>query len=150
MKFPLIHNDLPPQISKVVAPIIAKHKGLLPTWCHTVHLVMTNEPCRAACESKPEYRGAQIQIGPLFMNDPDEERENTIVHELIHVTLSPLDQLAYSLAPQPGVNQEASDMACEAIRRALEGCVSDFMRYIGHAARYAADAPEDAFQPGDA
>jgi hypothetical protein len=135
----VIHDDLPKHISKVVAPLVEQHRDLLPTWCHSLSIVMTNEPCRAACESRPEYRGAQLQIGSLFMNDPDDERENTIVHEFIHVTLSPLDQLAYDLSPKHEQNQEAAEMAHEAIRRALEGVVSDFMRYMGRPARFATD-----------
>jgi hypothetical protein len=133
----VIHDDLPKHISKVVMPLVEKHRELLPTWCHSLSIVMTNDPCRAACESRPEYRGAQLHIGAYFMNDPDDERENTIVHEFIHVTLSPLDQMAYELVPKG--NPEAAEMAQEAIRRALEGVVSDFMRYMGRPARFATD-----------
>lgn len=72
---------------------------LLQHW--TINVTLNNNPrsddegCRADVDTNEAYWEIEINIYPIFWEDPITAQERTILHELSHVLVSPLKLKAY-------------------------------------------------------
>lgn len=85
-------GDAPAEVRAIVEPVLARYTHLMPPWLQRLHLAYdpNGNHCTADADSSPEYRWAKITLRSAFILETPEEREATIVHELIEVALSPV------------------------------------------------------------
>jgi hypothetical protein len=85
---------LPKEILSAVKDTLEKYEALVPGWVKHVNvswIAHPNEPGTSA-ESRGDYayRWASIYLCPTFLDENEAEREDTLIHELVHVMLFPL------------------------------------------------------------
>lgn len=128
-------------VRALAEPILDRWRWLIPSWCHEL-LVFYRETdgdnAAAACRTYPEYRYAQLMIYGSFVGKqrPD-DRENAIIHELLHVQLQPLVQEFKHLLAQQVPEGPLREWANTNHTGAMEGVVCDLARafQIGAAPR---------------
>lgn len=82
---------VPPEIRNAVDGVIRRWLHLLPTWCHDLYVMYDASSANMAeAGSDPEYRRADLVIGPHWLKDTPDGREETVRHEFCHVPLHPL------------------------------------------------------------
>jgi hypothetical protein len=111
--------ELPRELRTVLEPFIMRYLDLLPSWCHTLQVVPEVDPTAyMSMTADYKYRRSKLFVGPEYLSRGDEEREQTVVHEFVHVINAPLidftDQLVEllkerdpSLVKMLGILQEA-------------------------------------------
>ena len=108
--------DLPRELRQVLEPYVTRYLDILPPWCHTLQILPETDPAELASETYMsmtadyKYRRATLRAFPQFLSRGDEEREQTIVHEFVHVLNAPLvdftDQLVAILEEKsPGAKE---------------------------------------------
>jgi hypothetical protein len=71
-------------------PLLLRHEKLLPPWIDACHVRCETHDveearCIASMRSEPEYRRAHLVIFALWLGEIPEHREDTIVHEIMHL-----------------------------------------------------------------
>lgn len=104
------------------------------------HIEQSADPASEGClaEIEPTYgqRHAKLSLCAEWDTLPPEEQRDTIVHELVHVHLASLTQLAYDLVQEldPSavkVAQAALNLAEEYVVDAMAGAWSPYMPLPG-------------------
>lgn len=119
---------IPPEIRGAVEPILTRHLHQLPRWVLEVWVTFKTQSETgdlASMNTLPEYRRANLTLFPGFLTDNAREREDTIVHEFLHVHIQPMSSAFHALAEVCGASEDAKKLAREAWRVAMEGAVSD-------------------------
>jgi len=122
-------EKIPVEVLESLAPLVDKWLWLVPTWCHELHVhyegVIGEEPDAYASNSTvPEYRGARIRVAGSWLERDDRNREEAVVHELLHIPIAPmrcvlLDSVACT------DNVPFKELVEENWRIAMEGAVCD-------------------------
>jgi hypothetical protein len=111
-------EQIPEEVKPAIKEILDKYECLVPSWVNYVNVSWSAVPRErnASAESMGDYayRWATIFICPLFLDESPTEREDTIIHELVHVVLFPLTnyyaQIIGSLDEQPEKVQNFMDI----------------------------------------
>jgi hypothetical protein len=79
-----------PEETGAIRPLLEKHQRIIPPWIDTVRVECrthdAEEPqCLASMHAQTEYRRAKLTIFALWLGELPEHREQTIVHELLHL-----------------------------------------------------------------
>jgi len=87
--------ELPREVRAVVEPYVVRYLDILPPWCHTLFVGEEKDPKEkaetyASIKADYRYRRARMAITPTFLEGTDEEREQTVVHEFVHVLNAPM------------------------------------------------------------
>jgi hypothetical protein len=87
--------DLPREIRAALEPYVMRYLDILPPWCHTLFVCAEKDPKEkaetyASMKTDYRYRRARMVITPVFLEGTDEEREQTIIHEFVHVLNAPM------------------------------------------------------------
>lgn len=124
--------DFPVDIRAIVEPYLLRWIPLLPTWCQELRVRYRGEiGAVAQVDISHRNRWALLIIGGNWLDEPEEEREEAIIHELIHVALEPLSTAASEL-----VETLADDgtplrrLAETQLRNGVECSVDDLARSI--------------------
>lgn len=120
--------DLPPEVVEAVRPALERHRRLLPPWLQTLHVKYSPEnDCTACTSASVEYRWASITFKASFLMDSPEEREDTIVHELLEVALAPVRSFTDDLIDRLLKDDDPKfhGWAEEHFMRACEGVIQD-------------------------
>lgn len=85
-----------PELSAVVPPIVERWRWLIPGWLHsltiTTNTIETVNYQAKTAASYP-YRWARITVDTNFLSEElDRERNKTIVHEIVHLVLWPINE----------------------------------------------------------
>jgi hypothetical protein len=95
MSVKLIWREMPKEVRRIVEPLVKKHLHLLPPWCIQLSIKYGEtkddiERAVAYIEVEPQYLQARLTICRLYLEQDDYNRESTIVHELLHVAIAPI------------------------------------------------------------
>lgn len=132
----LIH-DAPPEIVDVISELIDKSIWLLPPWCEQLDIVVSakadgDEAAHASVEVSETYRTAMVTLYPAFASSSPCARLNTIVHELLHLHISHLDDWVSDLIDQTleADNPELHAFVGSELDGRVEGAICDLARVI--------------------
>ena len=118
----------------VLEPFVTRYLDILPPWCHTLKILpaRTDDPdggeppdFRMAMAADYKYRHAKLFVDADFLTMRDEEREQTVVHEFVHVLNAPLidftDQLIAILEEKaPGAKEMLAVLQEQGMEAATE------------------------------
>lgn len=86
-----VHWDVPREVRSALEPHLERWWALVPTWCQEFTVRYDHEnPSRMAARINYANRWATLVVTAGWLNDPDEERANSVRHELAHVMLEPV------------------------------------------------------------
>lgn len=118
-----------PDVKRTFEPLIKKHAHLIPSWCHVLHCDFATESedgVIASITPLVEYRKAYLYIHSVYLGCDEEERERAVVHELLHLQIAPVANVAAQLIRSIVTPESAlAEWAWEEQRRAVEGAVED-------------------------
>lgn len=90
MTVPIWDPDVPADIRAIVEPYLTRWIGLLPTWCQRFEVRYDpHKQAAMAVHTNHRNRWAQLQVTGEWLAESDRERENAVIHELVHVALEP-------------------------------------------------------------
>lgn len=122
-------KTVPREVRDALKPILKRWRHLIPSWCHSLEIHWSDDSddgVVARTLTQLEYRNALIQICPIWLRYPDDQREKYVVHELLHVVLAPAQDFAANLiknvVPEDDKTREWIE---NEERRAFEMCVCD-------------------------
>lgn len=92
------YSRLPEPYYAILQPYVEAHKALLPVWVQ--YLIVSHNPGKAAgqdevadCDAKEHYRQVQIRFTSAVFKQPMAIIEQTVIHELLHVSQSTYDRI---------------------------------------------------------
>lgn len=90
--------SLPADLRAIVEPHLMRWADLAPAWCHEVCVRWDDDDTEAAIrvDVSYEYRNADLYVLANFLSKPT-ERDQHIVHELMHLSLAPLTAVAEAM-----------------------------------------------------
>ena len=107
-----INPGVQPDVAAILEPLLDRYAKLIPPWCQRVFVRFddsdssgNNTSELATTYTSKTYRWATIRFHGAFLSDSEQERRVDVVHEILHISLSP----AYEYAKQ-GVRDLAPNM----------------------------------------
>lgn len=87
-------TGVPKELRDAATPLLAAHARLVPGWVKLLGVRYDDDMADAvACiQSEQIYGRCTLTFGPAWLNCDEAEREWTVVHELLHSQLSPLER----------------------------------------------------------
>jgi len=84
--------DIPNDLREIVEPILSRWGDLIPTWVQDFSVRYDSE-ASATARTIVNHRGrwAIFVFTPSWLGTTSKERENALVHELIHINLEPMN-----------------------------------------------------------
>ena len=113
--------DIPADIRAIVEPHLERWKGLVPTWVQ--EFIVRYDPMsdnRMAVKVNHRGRWAVLIVTGHWLGEASEEREESMIHEFIHICLEPL------VAPVSGIIDDMTDEDTRE-RKLVESMFSDGM-----------------------
>lgn len=93
-KFAFLH-DWPKEVLSIVRPLAREFKWLVPPWCHVITITYdVRAKAIMTCQLDADYRAARLVVGPKFLSLDKADRQQTIIHELIHIFVLPIADYA--------------------------------------------------------
>ena len=93
-----VEDEVPAEVSALVVPIVEKLADLIPAWCEELRIKWTADLDHIAQVNVSErYRWAVITLSGMWLDLTSDRRIHTLVHEMIHMHLSPLSGKAREL-----------------------------------------------------
>lgn len=135
---------IPDEVVAAAEPLIERYAVLLPGWLHRLRVAWNEgaeEGEQASVEAHEDYREAKIWLAAGFLAAPADERAEVILHELCHVVLAPLEQLAAGLSKRLDADGPAGDALRDEVRKRREAVVTDLANGL---ARVLAEAQASA------
>lgn len=137
------HRSLPPEIEAEVRPLVDRYAYLIPGWMRELtvrYAVDTPDGSYVAdINIQPEYRQATLRLVPKWRDCDAAFKEQTIIHELIHLSLAPMDAWTQTLITKTVPDEGLRDTLSEDWRRAHEGATEDLSIAVYASARRSAD-----------
>jgi hypothetical protein len=120
--------NTPNEVVGAIASHLERWAFLVPAWCREVNIVWNDREADTGALSVAvyyEYRNADIEVLPNFLTN-SEGRERHVVHELIHLSLSPLTTTAEAMRDALVKKvPDVEDWATEMIRQGEESVTCD-------------------------
>jgi hypothetical protein len=128
-------KSVPEVVRAEVARFLPAHEWLVPAWCHRVNIFWKEtdgEGSDAEVVTLHEYRYANLTFYGRWLAGTDEQKAQTVAHELIHVITNPLMRYVRELLEETLKEDEPKLYAhAEAhARRYYEGVVEDLARAV--------------------
>lgn len=125
------HATFPAELRAVVEPLVHLHMALMPTWVHElcVYYAPLEANAAATMGADPEYRRAKLTITGDFFNASDEDRQQMMLHEFIHLPVSPLTNFTHALIDKLE-DEQLKLYLRDHWRQCMEGMVCDFEKII--------------------
>jgi hypothetical protein len=124
-------GDFPADLRAIVEPVFAPLEILMPTWCQTV--VLRNTPdldSTLKVEISIRTRWILIRVGPTWFSVSAIERRNSMLHEIVHVLLEPLNWAMKRIVEAQELESVAGRLAERTQEDGLEQTVEDTARAI--------------------
>lgn len=124
--------DFPADLRPLVEPHLLRWSGLIPTWCQEfIVRYDSKQDGRMATHVNHRNRWAVLIVTPEWFDSPEAERENSMVHELVHVGMEPLTSavdriIRDTLEEDTPLRELASSMFVDG----MEASVEDMARAI--------------------
>lgn len=121
--------DFPADLRSIAEPVLSECVWLIPSWCQEV-IVRYNPHIDARMQSEISHRNRWLVLNftGQWLNEPEDERVNTLVHELVHVCVEPFAIAANRVRDQ--IPEAARGLAEDMLRDGLECSVEDLARCI--------------------
>lgn len=124
---------VPLEVKEALDPLLPLVVPFAPSWLHDLHIFWEPEPdndgAAATIVAYSEYRFARLTIRPLLLSGTEFERRSNLLHEMLHLTLVPLNDLIQEmLTPIQKTNKAlytTLEKQCESI---IEGVIVDLTR----------------------
>lgn len=124
--------EFPADVRAIVEPVLLRWLPLLPTWCQEFRVRYRGDNANTAqVNVSHRNRWAILTIAGNWLSEPRIEREEAIIHELIHVALEPCWSAASRFLED--VTQDGTplrEFAHSALTDGLECSVDDLARSI--------------------
>lgn len=114
-------RDVPPEVHSVVQPLLDLWAALIaPTWVHEVFVAWNDNDRQedvAEVQTDVPYHLIRISLGAQFLTQPDDDREKTILHELVHAQLAPISDRGFAILNQlaPGDGHDVPPLLQDAV-----------------------------------
>ena len=122
-------KGVPKEVKAAAKPYFDLYRNVVPSWCRVVTVAYQQQPplspdSVADSASQVEYRQATIQLHGGWLNESEDDRERTVLHELVHIAVAPMYAIPEKLL------ECVQDSAARAVledqwRAAVEGVVCD-------------------------
>ena len=118
------YRELPEGLDAEIRQLVTTWRHLLPGWVDTLTISYddTDSDNYAGASAMFDQRTAHIVIYPLFWSLDQRGREVTLIHEIGHVLMAPLDQCVETITQQRPKRALAEKLWSDA----AEGFVNDF------------------------
>ena len=128
------HPDLPLEIKEPLDKLINKWNWICPPWLKELSVVdaFHDDSARLSITTNPEYRSATLFVGPSWIRGDEQQREDDIVHELLHIIVAPLSNFGITLIDKT-LGPDApvfESWAKEQHRLAIESVMSDLQHIM--------------------
>lgn len=134
-------DSVSPEEMSAIRPFLEKWHALVPAWCESVHVAChINQPSDhgTTCEirTEEEYRRAHLAVFALWLSEPPEYREQSIIHELVHLYTERQRVFASDLIRlYASDNESIRNYLHEQLRKANEATTEDLMLMLVRVAR---------------
>lgn len=126
-------DDMPKELFNAVEPLMAKWAWIVPRLCDQIRLKWSEAPDEGddgdeilgASEVSSEYRVGTIHLYPAWLSEAPVSRERVFVHELCHLIVAPLSELADFIMSRCSEDPVLRAFVDELNRRTLEGVTTD-------------------------
>ena len=127
-------GNLPPEVKAAIAPLLAKHRALLPPWLEDLSVRYdASRTDRMAAQIDYRNRWAVLIVTGEWLGDY--EREETFLHEVAHIIIEPFHAAVQRIVNDtlnPGGNKSpAYGLAQSVATDGLEAAVEDIARAFG-------------------
>lgn len=128
-------GNVPKEVADALRPIVEFWQLLLPTWVQEARVVWIGAGDNGnILQAKINYknRWAFIRVGTTFLMEPEDEREDAVLHELAHVIIEPL-MVAVEVVVDSLMDDKNSPLhrlSRRTIQDAEEAAVEDMARCI--------------------
>ncbi|HET8777970.1 MAG TPA: hypothetical protein VFN76_09955 [Candidatus Limnocylindria bacterium] len=126
-------EPMPTEVRLAIEPHLHRFLYLLPGWCYELRIGWDEADANGILKTNiiPEYRGGRLTVCPGFFRRSEEQRQDDVVHEMVHFSIEPLRDVACGFVDEiekakPGFK----DMGVEAVRKAVEGAVCDVTELV--------------------
>jgi len=128
--------EVPSEVRGAVEPILARFWPMVPTWVQEFGVRYSGgEDNRASITANYPNRWATLRLSGHFLDQIPREREDTIVHELIHVCLWPLSAVVDRIVEEmitdgtPGKTL-VDQLVCDALESSTEDMARGIWRMV--------------------
>jgi hypothetical protein len=125
--------NVAPEVREAIEPHLVKWAFLIPGWCHELNVAWNDRDTEHGALSISvfyEYRNADLDVHANFLTQPA-HREQSVVHELLHLSLAPITQVAETLRDALVAEVSALEpWATEMIRQGEESTTCDLTRLV--------------------
>lgn len=129
-------KDFPPEVRTALEPMLEQWGALLPTWCQ--EFIVSYDGARdAQMAATVNYRNRWVvlRVTGLWIDNANEERENSLRHEMIHVLLEPMAMAVARIIEDTVPEDTPLAKLCNSVfTDGLEATVEDMARAVGRIA----------------
>ena len=123
-------GEVPESVRREVKPFFSLIDRLAPRWCSRVWVQWEavcegDEACKAETVTRYEYRYGAITLHGKWLDDDAECRRETIIHETLHLYVSPLSGYVRHLASSLSGDETMETVTGEQCREYQESVVQD-------------------------
>ena len=128
--------DIPPELRETVGGHLERVRHLVPPWCHRIRVLYQPTPSEqegsgnASIVIDVAYREATLSILPKWLDQTDELRHETLVHEMAHFPTRALFDLAHTIVENTIADEAMRRILREQIRVVCEGATEDTTQMI--------------------
>lgn len=119
----VVYVGIPEVLDGEILGLVSRWGDFLPRWVDTLTVIYDDtQPNIASADGVFEQRVAKLWIHPQFWSLDKRSRDITILHEIAHILMAPLDQCVDTIIKFRPENALAEKLYSDAV----EGYVNDF------------------------
>lgn len=124
--------DVPAEVAEGIERHLALVERYAPPWCREVHVVFQTKSdddsdFRVTTTSSVEYLRAVLDFYPRWLDDNEEVRHKSMLHEMSHLLTAELYDLTAALVLQLAPDVKTKDLLMLLLKRAAESSAESIM-----------------------
>jgi hypothetical protein len=129
-------ENIPKEILQEVKDKLTKFEDVIPGWASDIRVYWRgessgNKPISGEAAGDLAYRTGSIVFCPAFLEEKDADRDDTAVHELVHILISPLVNFYHHLLNYlPEQDEKVKAFIEEQFSEKIEGVTVDVTNAI--------------------
>ncbi len=126
-------SDIPSDVREIIEPVLSRWENLIPTWCQDFN-VRYDHQTQAMGRAIINYRSrwAVLVLTGEWVGSPALDRENAVIHELVHINLEPLTcPVGRIIEDVLEKDTPARELADSMFTDGMEAAVEDLARGLG-------------------
>lgn len=125
-------EPMPSEVRRALEPMLDRWLPLLPTWVQSLSVEYASESADVM-HVRIHYtnRWAVIGVTGSWLKYDDDERQNALRHELMHVCVEPLRRAARNAIEATTDEGPAQSLAITTLNEGLESTVEDLAHCVG-------------------